>query len=775
MRNRTKLTVAAVVLAGFGAAALWTLPRLRERFFGIRKDVRAGGFVGSANCRPCHEEFYLKWAPSHHGRAMQPFTAELEQQLSAQRQDIAIAEYRYRAELTGRGGGSVVEKGPQGERRYPIHYALGGKNVFYFLTKLEKGRLQTLPVAWDVARGEWFDTSASGMRHFGDLREERVFWRENPYTFNSSCHACHVSQMSTNYDPKSDSYSTVWAEPGINCETCHGPGEDHVRKAKAATKAAPLQDPAIIRFLVDLTVQQRNDVCAPCHAKMSPITNAFRPGDRFFDHFNLATLESPDFYPDGRDLGENYTETLWRMNPCAKSGKLDCIHCHTPSGRYRFADAEHANEACMPCHEATVRNAAAHTRHAKDSKGNRCISCHMPMTEFARMRRSDHSFRPPAPAATMAFGSPNACNVCHADQDSAWAERWVRQWCSRDYQAPLLNQGRLIAAARSRDWSKLPEMLAAITAEDRDEVFANSLIQLLRVCEDPGKLPALRQALDDRSPLIRASAASALGDRLLQEDIPALLRAAQDDYRLVRVLAGAALAQLPAERLAEDIRRETERAVREYFDSLTSRADDYGSQYNLGNYYLARGQPERAVECFENSLRFEPRFVQALVNSSLAYNALGRNQQALQNLRRALQLAPESTAARLNLALLLAELGEREEAKSAFRKVLTAEPGSAVAAYNLGILLAEDNPDEAIGWLRQAFRLQPRGKYGFSLAFYLRQRGDSDGAIAVLRQAIDSEPGYPDTYQMLADTYRQQGRTVEAAAVLQTLRRLTRR
>ena len=46
-------------------------------------------------------------------------------------------------------------------------HALGGKNVYYFLTPLERGRLQTLPVAYDVRTKQWFDTAASGVRHFG--------------------------------------------------------------------------------------------------------------------------------------------------------------------------------------------------------------------------------------------------------------------------------------------------------------------------------------------------------------------------------------------------------------------------------------------------------------------------------------------------------------------------------------------------------------------------------------------------------------------------------
>ncbi len=48
-----------------------------------------------------------------------------------------------------------------------------------------------------------------------------------------------------------------------------------------------------------------------------PLSVSFRPGDKFFDHFDLVTLEHADYYPDGRDLGENYTFTSWLMSPCA--------------------------------------------------------------------------------------------------------------------------------------------------------------------------------------------------------------------------------------------------------------------------------------------------------------------------------------------------------------------------------------------------------------------------------------------------------------------------
>ena len=109
-------------------------------------DIEAPGLAGSFSCRGCHEPFYEKWATSHHGLAMQPFTGDFAmKQLKPLPEPIPIREHRYRVEL-GEAKNAVVENGPDGERKYALVHALGGKNVFYFLTPLERGRLQVLPV-----------------------------------------------------------------------------------------------------------------------------------------------------------------------------------------------------------------------------------------------------------------------------------------------------------------------------------------------------------------------------------------------------------------------------------------------------------------------------------------------------------------------------------------------------------------------------------------------------------------------------------------------------
>lgn len=723
-------------------------------------------YTGSVSCRKCHERFYRLWAPSHHGLAMQPFTAELARtRLSPQKDEITIGEFRYRADITGEKG-QVVERGPEGEKKYPIEHVMGGKNVYYFLTTLDRGRLQTLPVAYDVNEKKWFDMAASGVRHFPGHSDEALNWKDWQYTFNTACYGCHVSQVSTNYDLKTDTYHTVWKEPGINCEACHGPAGEHIRVCEEAPKGTVPKDLKITRGGRDFSKQQNNATCSSCHAKAVVLTETFRPGDKFFDHYGLVTLENPDYYPDGRDLGENYTYTSWRMSPCAKSGKLDCLHCHTSSGRYKFKAEDKANQACMPCHKEKVDNPTEHTRHKAKSPGNKCIACHMPMTEFARMHRSDHSMLPPTPAATIAFKSPNACNSCHKDKTPQWADETVRKWRKRDYQAAVLHRAALVNAARARDWSKLPEMLDYITSKNRDEIFASSLIRLVRASGDPRMVPMLFKAVKDPSPLVRGSAAEAMQSVPTSEAVKALVEAAGDDYRLVRVRAAASLAGFENTSMADAEKKKVEAANKEYLASILSRPDQWESHYNLGNYYLDRRDLKKAVASYETAVKMEPRGVLAMVNEAMAYARMGDTRKADDALQRALKVAPDNPAANFNMGLLKAEENDLGAAERHLRAAFKADPQMAQAAYNLSLILSKDRLDEAMDFCGKAVELRPdQPRYAFTLAFFKQRKGDPVGASQLLEDVIAKYPAYADPYLLLGGIYEKQGKKGDAAAV----------
>jgi len=770
MSRRLHVLVLLLVLATTGIVVLGTFAS------GVRGDgvdgageaeAGAPSYTGSRSCRACHEHFYELWAPSHHGTAMQPYTPRLAAaRLTPQAEDVVIGKVAWRYEADEKGGW-VHSTGPGGEHRYPIAQVMGGKNVFFFLTPLERGRLQVLPVAYDLNTRGWYDTTASMVRHAGGFPDEPVEWTDPLLTFNTSCWSCHVSQLSLNYDPETQTYASTWAEPGINCETCHGPGEAHIEACRKAPEGKPPEDLELF-VLSTASPDQRTDTCSSCHAKATPLTASYEPGAPFFDHFDLVTLENPDFHPDGRDLGENYTLTLWRISACAKSKQLDCVTCHTSSGRYRFrGDEAQENAACLPCHAERVANAPAHTHHPAGSPGNRCIACHMPMTEFARMKRTDHSMRPPAPALTLAYGSPNACNLCHDDHDAAWADAQVRAWHpDDDYQAPLERRADLVAAARRGDWTDLDAMLAEIASETRDEILATSLLRLLRPCPDPRTTPAFVRALADPSPLVRGAAASGLGGRLTAETLPPLLEATGDPSRLVRIRAAGTLAPLPFGPLPDEVRKRLQAALGELRASLGARPDTWTSHYNLGNFFRMRGDLLRARAEYAKASALRPAAVLPTVNAAMNEAQLGNRDRAETLLRRALVEEPENAVANFNLGLLLAEGGKKAEAVACLRRAFAADPQLDRAALNLAVLLGGKDPRQGVVWARKAARLRPDDPRAvWTLAFYERAAGEPDAARVTLERALDRGVTSAGVYGLLGRLY-EGARDVDAARAL---------
>ena len=43
-------------------------------------------------------------------------------------------------------------------------------------------------------------------------------------------------------------------------------------------------------------------------------------------------------------------------------------------------------------------------------------------------RRRDHTFAPPVPEMTAAFGAPNPCTTCHDDRSPEWAASMMDRW-----------------------------------------------------------------------------------------------------------------------------------------------------------------------------------------------------------------------------------------------------------------------------------------------------------------------------------------------------------
>jgi tetratricopeptide (TPR) repeat protein len=276
------------------------------------------------------------------------------------------------------------------------------------------------------------------------------------------------------------------------------------------------------------------------------------------------------------------------------------------------------------------------------------------------------------------------------------------------------------------------------------------------------------EALQNPSPLIRASAANGLAADNTEASRAALLKAAADEYRLVRVSAAFALAQFPAGSFSAAEKAVVDIATAEYMQSMVTRPDDWSSHYNLGIYYQNRGENEKALGSYENAARLYPESLMPLINSSVLYSAVGNPAKAEENLKSVLRIDPANEAANLNYGLLLAESGRTAEAEQTLKKALLANPAQAVAAYNLSVIVSQRSMKEAVDYAKIAASAnQQDPKYGYTLAFYQLQNNQKSDAIKTLRGVLQSFPQYLNAVSLLADTYARDGKTADAIKVYQ--------
>ncbi len=735
---------------------------------GNRNQQVENEYAGSESCRECHEKFYQLWSPSFHGQAMMPVNAEfIAKHQLPNSQPVDVEGNMFTVEFRDSTVVMHEKDGDELVKTYEVIWAMGGHNVYCFLTPFEKGKLQNIPLAYDANKKEWFNYPQAGMRHFGGdyPDDEALPWKDALFTFNTGCYSCHISQLSTNYDLSSNSYQTTWREPGINCETCHGPAGDHIQIFKNLKDG---EEPDRLGLISTHTFnqEQNSDACAPCHAKMFPITPSFMPGEKYFDNYNLTTLEDLDFYPDGRSLGENYTFTEWKLNPCIEESELHCVTCHTSSGRDR--NKNNPNNTCLQCHTDRADNIAAHTLH-KPEDGLTCLSCHMPNRQFVgRFFRSDHSFRPPMPEATIKFGSPNACNQCHTDKTPEWANKIVKARPNGNYQEETLKWAQLIKEARDNEWKNVNDMYSYIKNPETNETVANSFIRLLGNCTLSSKTDVLLEALNNKSELVRSSAAYGLAGIPEERVKNALLKACEDEIRLVRIQAVNAILMFPEDRFNADQLAVVKRAEDEYLTSMTSRLDNWSNHYNLGLYYQNKGNVDQALNSYETAARLYPEALMPLINSSVIYSYVGNTQKAEENLKKAIAVDPKNEAAHLNLGLLLAEQGRVQEAEQALKVCLETNPLQAVAAYNLSVITAQKDVKEGIKYAKIAAEAAPDDpKYAYTLAFYQMQNNQKNDAVNTLKKITTDHPLYLNAVSLLADIYMRDGKKQEAVTLFQ--------
>ena len=710
-------------------------------------------FVGTAACRDCHASQFESWLGSDHDLAMDIATEETVRGDFNDRELIhdGMTSRFYRRE----GRYFVWTEGSGGEmEEFEVSHVFGHEPLQQYLVPFPGGRLQTVNLAWDTERREWF-------RMYPDTRiaaDDWLHWTRNGQNWNGMCAECHSTNLRKNYDPATQTYATEWSDIDVGCEACHGPGSRHQAWAAIPPMGRPnLPNTGLVVPTTDIPPDRLVELCAPCHSRRAELSDYDHTGLELLDHMLPSLLLENLYYPDGQIQDEVFVYGSFIQSKMY-ARDVRCSDCHDSHSLKLHREG---NELCLQCHQRETYDAFQHHFHKKEvegkpSDGALCVKCHMMEQPFMVVDwRADHSLRIPRPDLNAITGAPDACSQigCHGDKPLQWSVDAYNKWYGIARPAHF---GPTLAAARKGE----PGAIAELERLARDElhpaiVRATALDLTAGMPGAPG-IALFQEALLSDEPLLRQVAAARLVTEDPQQIAELLAPLLVDPVKAVRLAAVSRLALVPQDLLKPYQREDFTRALAEYTDAMAYSLDFASSGFNLGNLYGALGDPESAERYYRLALEIDDRLSPVHGNLAMLLNAQGRNEEAEFHLRRAVELDPRSAALAYNLGLLLAELGNYEEAAEFLRIAGEGMPQRPRVQYNLGLVLQYlGRTEEATAALvRSAEVSGEQADYVLVLAGHLLQLGHPVEAEQWLDRLLAREPGHPEARQMKASLRR---------------------
>ena len=266
---------------------------------------------------------------------------------------------------------------------------------------------------------------------------------------------------------------------------------------------------------------------------------------------------------------------------------------------------------------------------------------------------------------------------------------------------------------------------ALIGDQDQPAIARASALALLAPLATPASEFALRAALADQNPLVRAAAPRALPAAPTAAMVQAAAPLLSDPVRAVRIETAKMLAGVDQRSMTPEQQTAFAVATLELFDAEMIDADRPESHLNLGLLETRLRRPSEAENQYQTALRLDPNFTPALVNLADLDRMRGQNQEGVKLLRKAMSI----------------------------------DPNNADIKHSLGLaLVRQHNYADAIPELRRASELAPdNARYAYVYAVALNSIGASASAMELLENTHKRHPADRDTLLALVSIARETG------------------
>ncbi len=180
---------------------------------------------------------------------------------------------------------------------------------------------------------------------------------------------------------------------------------------------------------------------------------------------------------------------------------------------------------------------------------------------------------------------------------------------------------------------------------------------------------------------------------------------------------------------------------------------EYAKAYcSRGIVYGSRGQLDRAIDDFDQSIRYDSSNAQAYNNRGIAYASKGKRDLAFRDFNQAIELEPEYAQAYNNRGIAYTSEGELDLALRDLNQAIEFDTEYAQAYKNRGLVYSRKGDyAQAMDDFAQALKLNPGNAILHkTIGDSLRRLGHGEEAVKEYRRALELRTDWPEVLNELA-------------------------
>ncbi len=188
-------------------------------------------------------------------------------------------------------------------------------------------------------------------------------------------------------------------------------------------------------------------------------------------------------------------------------------------------------------------------------------------------------------------------------------------------------------------------------------------------------------------------------------------------------------------------------AIRDLEKALTYDSTNAEYLHLLADTYLDYYKSKKALETMERVVEFHPKRIPSLLKLSEFQLILQQYEESMRTLDRVLQIDPQESEAYFMFGMNFKDLGDTARAISSFQSAVDNNPDLIDAWIELGQLHAALGNEIAGQYFDSAIRIEPENvMVKHAKAYYLQEKGDLEGSLALFREIVRQDPQYEDAY-----------------------------